>query len=147
MYESEVGRGITIKGNTSVVSAKRGLYGIHHDVDSWGPMWLFRDAEGLCALVSGAGHEEAWGKAIDILPTIPESDVPEAYGCRDHAELALIIESGEPHPELAEGYHYQGSAEGTGIVSISLSGESLDLVDRDLMMRNRLDIQIRRDTD
>jgi hypothetical protein len=86
--------------------------------DPCGEFFLFGEEFGPRVLVRASSLEAAYEEFINEEHTIPESEVCEAYGFRSQEEFdSAIGESGVV--ELVEGYEYQGSSSGTGIVSVS----------------------------
>lgn len=51
--------------------------------DDEGPLWVFFGEFGPAVIVRAKGFELAWGMAVDSMPTIPEADIPDAYGAWD----------------------------------------------------------------
>lgn len=128
------GSAIVLKNGTSLESADDIRYGqctIRTYDDGDGPLWVFgrNPYAGQPEMVIRArSFETAWEIAIDECATIPESEVPEAYGfySSDHADPAKALRDaadaahaglGE-YPELVEGYEYQSNCTGTGIVDV-----------------------------
>lgn len=109
-------------------------------------------------LIHAKSYEEAWDAWIDSLPTIPEEEMCEAYYVPGTSEtfydaaLRRSLMSYDPdsvraiaradlrdcegEPGLAEGYHYQSNASGTGIVSQDYTA-TLDKADPDLVTFRR----------
>jgi hypothetical protein len=99
--------------------------------DDWvGRLWLFGEEYGPTMLIRARSFADAWEIMLDESPTIPESDVPEAYGYHDNgpietakqrldADVKAAIDGVADYPELLEGYEYQPNSSGTGIVSVS----------------------------
>ncbi len=121
---------ITLKDGTELRSVQSAYGNPIEFFDDWGALWAYRDAEGLRCVVAANSWHDALEAAYDTLPTIAESEVPEAYGFETLAELHEA-----DSPELLEGYQYQSNATGTGIVSVSLNGETLEPLTTDLLCR------------
>lgn len=101
--------------------------------DGFGPLWIYRDAGGLIAIVRARVWMDAYESVLDeILAPIPPEDVHEAYDFRSNAELDAAVKAGK-EPILIEGYEYQPNATGTGIVSIDLNGEYLEPLTKKLV--------------
>ena len=133
---------IELKDTTSLQAVVND-YGRHLLLsDDWGPLWVYRSADGDEVVAQADSWESAYETVIDTLHPIAQSEVPEAYGfdgwCsggykRTEANYSPETAQArfdkatkaEPYPELIEGYRYQSNTTGTGIVSISLGGESL----------------------
>lgn len=121
---------ITLKDGTSLVGARCRKYNFPIETydDGDGPVWMFgmgghSDCPGL--IIRARSFELAYEIAIDEAATIPESEVPEAYGFYgEHAALELrhAVEHADAgageYPELVDGYEYQSNASGTGIVNV-----------------------------
>lgn len=143
---------ITPNWETEVVSVT-GKYGnpIKFYSEGFGnPLWVYRDSTGIVGIVQARTREDAYECVLDeLLRPIPESEVCEAYGYCDQAEMdqdrADYEKAGEDFcPELVEGYQYQANSTGTGIVSIDLNGEVLDELTVDMLRHLEINIRIRR---
>ena len=158
-------RPVALKDATVVKSVTMaGGHEVLHDCDDSqasydGHLWLYRDAEGQAVIVGGRSWESAFERAMDTLPEIPASDLPEAHGydgwCDGGYEITLATYSPETaqarfeaacarahegdgeYPELIEGYRYQSNTgpEGTCITSVSLNGERLEPLTPALLAR------------
>jgi hypothetical protein len=144
---------IELKSGTSLVGVLNGYGHAIRFHDDTGPLWAYRDAEGMRCVVTAETWEDAYDAAIDTLPAIDAEDVPEAYGfdgwcsggyervmetyspetAKDRFEAAIDTAPRGEGPDLIEGYQYQSNASGTGIVSVSLNGESLDPLTPELL--------------
>ena len=112
-----------ISDNQELVSAST-RYGTPIETydDGFGPLYAYRDAGGLHGVVRAQSWHDAWEIVEDeILTSIPDEDVPEAYSFDTLEELQAAEE-----PDLEEGYSYQPNATGSGIVQHDLNGEALD---------------------
>ncbi len=116
-----------LKSCTTLVAARDREYNFPIKVydDGDGPLWLSGDDHGARLVLRAQSFEDAWGIMVDESTPIPESDVPEAYGFYGpHAALDLrqAVERADAgdgeYPDLIEGYEYQPSATGTGIVDL-----------------------------
>jgi hypothetical protein len=83
--------------------------------DGYGPVWTYGQEFGTMAVVRADSFESALEAVYDVLPTVPEDELYEAYGFNSNEELQKA-EADEEWPELAEGYSYQANASGTGVV-------------------------------
>jgi len=104
-------------------------------------------------LIRARSFEKAWEIWVDESETIPESEIPEAYGFDgwdsdgEKSETEYSPETAEErfkaavkkaeagkrdYPELVEGYEYQSNSSGTGIVSVSHYVWLRELVREDL---------------
>jgi len=111
---------IELKQDTILVSATTPLGSpILTEDDGMGPLWAWSDNPygGVSAIVRAQSYEKALEIVYDLLPTIPEDEVHEAYGFDCEGEFQAAISRGE-QPELIEGYHDQANRSGTGIVSV-----------------------------
>lgn len=85
---------LSLEDYETIVSAKmwRG-YGWHelpiYD-DGYGPLWIAGQEFGPTMLIRAQSFQDAWEIWIDESPTIPEEDLPEAYGLRSQAEMDAI---------------------------------------------------------
>lgn len=52
--------------------------------DGYGPLWLYRDADGIMGIVRCQSESDAWGIVSDeFLPEVADEDIPDAYGAWD----------------------------------------------------------------
>lgn len=112
---------ITPKNETRLVGATT-RYGseIRTYDDGRGPLWIVRGAYGVRRIIRASSWYTAYAIHIDEEPTIPESELPEAYGFDSPEEFRAAVEEANRqgyYPDLAEGYRYQDNATGTGIVA------------------------------
>ncbi len=127
---------------------------VHDDV--LGPLWLYREVEGLRGIVRTLTLQDAYEICQDEFMTrVPEDEVIEAYGfyvifdviwkaMRDEGELLAEFNTREEAEkccldtiqreecDLIEGYEYQPNPTGTGIVSYDLYGQDLSLLTQEL---------------
>jgi len=112
--------------------------------DSEAPLWIYSfDAYGSpTCIVSAVSWNSAYEALIDELPTIPESEVYEAYGFETQADFeARFDDDLYEWSELAEGYRYQSNCTGTGIVSIG-HHESLSPLTTDYLKQSGIKLSI-----
>ena len=93
--------------------------------DAYGAFEYLRDHPTLGQFwrKSADGHSSSW----KLKRVTPSQLAAEIFACRS--------KSAEFQPELQEGYQYQPNATDTGIVSIDLNGESLDLLTPEFIER------------
>lgn len=103
-------------------SGETGLSPVRFWDDGFGPLWLYRDASGLEAVIRAQSWEDAWTYAVDeILDGTDWEGVADAIG-----ELLA------PDADLPEGFTFRGCGEPSSpwasghIACHDLNGESLD---------------------
>lgn len=121
---------VVLKDDTRLIGARSRSSGYPVDYydDGEGPLWLFGHEFGATMVIRARSFETAWEIAIDESATIPKEELYEAYvddegNGFDSQEAfdAYIakVDIGEcEHPDLAEGYEYQSSFTGTGVVNV-----------------------------
>lgn len=111
---------IELKHDTCLVSATTPFGNpITVEDGGMGPLWAWSDNPygGIAAIVRAQSYETALEIVYDLLPTIPEDEVHEAYGFDTREAFEAFALTGE-QPDLIDGYHYQANASGTGIVGV-----------------------------
>lgn len=122
--------------NFSLVGAKN-RWGSDYPVwdDGFGPLWVYRESLGVRGVVRAQTWEDALDCVYDeILKPIPEDEIPDAYDPSGGGNM--------DEGTLAEGYHYQSNATGTGIVATDLNGEALDLLTPELMEQLEIRVEV-----
>lgn len=112
--------------------------------DSEAPLWIYSfDAYGSpTCIVCATSWDSAYEALIDELPTIPESELYEAYGFETQADFdARFDDDLYEWSELAEGYRYQSNFTGTGIVNIG-HYESLSPLTTDYLKQSGIKLSI-----
>lgn len=112
--------------------------------DSEAPLWIYSwDAYGSpTCIVSATSWDSAYEALIDELPTIPDSELYEAYGFETQADFdACRNDDLHDWPELIEGYQYQSNFTGTGIVNIG-HYESLSPLTSDYLKQSGIKLTI-----
>ncbi len=138
--------------------------------DGFGPLWLYREASGLEAIVRAQTWESAYECCQDeIMTRVGTEDVLEAYGfwiaqdgkywkvmddvddrfngnsmfdTEEHAKEYCQRVILMQERDLIEGYEYQPNATGTGIVSVDLNGQSLQQLTPELAEALGIRVQI-----
>lgn len=105
--------------------------------DGFGQLYVYGNETGATHIARADSFESALGAIYDELPTIPESDVPEAYGFETREQL---LGADTDTLELCEGYYYQDNSSGTGIVDPG-HHEWCHELDRERAVRLRIVIQ------
>lgn len=101
--------------------------------NGFGPLFIYRDSMGIGGVVRARSWEDAFEIVADeFLPVVSDAE-----------ELAEIEAHATAHDgELPEGYRYQGSFTGSGIVSYDLNGEYLDELTPELIQHLELTLEI-----
>jgi hypothetical protein len=138
--------------------------------DGWGPLWLCQNTMGVVGIIRCQSEAyEIWGD--EFRKPIEEDEVHEAYGTFDRL-VDLMVARGHENdvrlrrfcyswapvwfaakshlqrnqdgdwPDLIEGYEYQANSTGTGIVTIDLNGESLELLTTEMLERHEIQVNV-----
>ena len=80
-------------------------------------VWVFSELHGPRYIVMADTLEGAFEAVCDHAPPVTEDDIHEAFNLtRQEYEALTANSTPEAWPDLADGYHYQPNATGTGIV-------------------------------
>lgn len=123
---------LTLKRDTTITHATtRRVTGdgfaltVLHAIAGQDRVWIAGHELGPTHIILASSFESAWDEWLDAQPTIHDDEIPEAYGFygedgRQRLELAerLAKVREDGWPELVEGYEYQPTATGTGIVDV-----------------------------